>query len=213
MDQVPTAFLKAAVTAVLLIGLGALIGLQMDDARSGYLDDQLRQTDLQAETFLATNTYLEESSRNYCTVVSGQIPELARKNAEIGRDLQSFSSQSISESRNYDFIKRTYYVNQLKFYNTLRTYRDRCNSNATLIFFFFDDSSASKRQGAVLTEYRQTVDNRTYVFSYNLATDDSQVLDMLKTDFQVEDGPTTVINGNRTYRRYVPLQELKTILQ
>lgn len=213
MDRVPSAFLKASVAALLLIGLGVLVGLQMDDRRTGYLNEQLRQTDLQAETFIVTNTYLEESSQNYCSVVSGQIPELARQNADIGRDLQSFSGQSISESRNYDFIKRKYYVNQLKLYNILKSYRERCRSNATLIFFFFDGSADSKRQGSVLTQYRKTVDNRTYVFSYNLETDDSQVLDILKTDFNVDEGPMIVINGNRTYRRYVPLNELKNILQ
>ncbi len=212
MELVRSSLLKGTVAAALLIVLGVLVGLQMDDSRTGFLEDQLRQTNLQTETFLVSNTYLQESSQNYCSVVETQIPSLARQNAQIGRDLQSFSSKSISHRSDYDFIKQNYYVNQLKLYNMLRSYRERCSSNATLIFFFFDDSAASQRQGSVLTEYRNKVNNRTYVFSYNLEADDSQVLQMLETDYNVTDGPTTVINGNRTYRRYVSLKELKTVL-
>ncbi|MFB6294394.1 MAG: hypothetical protein ABEI97_01410 [Candidatus Nanohaloarchaea archaeon] len=212
MDLVHSALLRAAVAAVFLISLGALIGLQMDDSRTNYLQNQLRQTDLQSEMFVVTNNYLEESSQNYCRVVKDQIPVLARQNAEIGNNLQAFSSQSISEQQNYRYIQREYYVSQLKLYNMLKSYNDRCNANATLIFFFFDDSANSRRQGAVLTEYRETVDNQTYVFSYNLEANNSQVLQLLRTDYQITDGPSIVINGNRTYRRYVPLKELQQIL-
>ncbi|MDY6769594.1 MAG: hypothetical protein SVU88_01340 [Candidatus Nanohaloarchaea archaeon] len=212
MDVVPRAFLKAAAAAALFILIGALVGLQMDDTRTSYLDEQLQEANLQTELFLVTDNYLEESSQNYCTVVRDQIPVIARENAEIGQDLQSFSSKSISEQQDYRYIQRRYYVSQLKLYNMLRTYRQRCSSNVTLVFFFFDDSADSRRQGAALTEYRRTVDNRTYVFSYNLEADNSQVLDILTTDFGITDGPAIVVNGNRTYRRYVPFKELKTVL-
>ncbi|MDY6769153.1 MAG: hypothetical protein SVW02_03550, partial [Candidatus Nanohaloarchaea archaeon] len=167
----------------------------------------------QSEMFVVTNNYLEESSQNYCRVVRDQIPVIARQNAEIGQNLQSFNSQSISEQENYRFIQREYYVSQLKLYNMLQSYNDRCSANATLIFFFFDDSAASRRQGNVLTEYRRTVDNQTYIFSYNLEASNSQVLQILRTDYSIDDGPAIVINGNRTYHRYVPLEELRQILE
>lgn len=212
MDTVHSALLRAAVVAGILIGIGVLVGLQMDDTRTSYLENQLRKTNLQSEMFVVTNNYLEESSQNYCRVVRNQIPVLARQNAEIGQNLQSFSSQSISEKQNYRFIQREYYVSQLKLYNMLQSYNDRCSANATLIFFFFDDSADSRRQGNVLTEYREEVDNQTYVFSYNLEATNSQVLQILRTDYQIEEGPAIVINGNRTYRGYVPLQQLEQIL-
>ncbi|MDY6774165.1 MAG: hypothetical protein SVS85_03095, partial [Candidatus Nanohaloarchaea archaeon] len=135
MDIVRSSILRGAAVAALLIAIGILVGLQMDDAREGYLNEQLKEANLQTEIFLVTNNYLEESSQNYCNVLRKQIPVIARRNAEIGQNLESFSSQSISEQRDYRYIQRKYYVSQLKLYNMLRNYKQQCRSDITLIFF------------------------------------------------------------------------------
>lgn len=213
MDLVKDSLLKALVLTLLILGIGLLVGLQMDDSRTGYLQDQLQESNLRAETFLVTQNYLEDSSVNYCEVVQDQIPQLAAKNAEIGNDLQSFAGKSLSNGDSYDTLKRRYYVNQLKLYNMLDSYKKNCGKqDLGLIFYFFDSSIESQRQGSVLTEYRRNVDNSTYIFSYNLETDESEVLEILKSDYNVTDGPTIVVNGNRTFRRYVPLKELQDVL-
>lgn len=213
MDIVKDSLLKASLLTAVVLGIGLLVGLQMDDSRTGYLQDQLRESNLRAETFLVTQNYLEDSSVNYCEVAQDQIPQLAEKNAEIGNDLQSFAGKSLSNGESYDNLKKRYYVNQLKLYNMLDSYKKKCGKEELgLIFYFFDSSIESQRQGSVLTEYRTNVDNSTYIFSYNLETDDSEVLDILRADYNVTDGPTIVLNGNRTFQRYVSLEELKDVL-
>lgn len=213
MDLVKESILKAAAATTLLLLIGILIGLQVDDARTGFLEEQIRESNLRGETFVVTQDYLEDSSNNYCKLASSQIPQLSKRNAQIGRDLESFSSKSVSNSYSYEYMKKKYYLNQLKLYNTLEKYKERCHTNTTLIFFFFDDSIESQRQGSVLTRYRKEVDNSTYVFSYNLGTDKSTVLEMLKSDYNVSEGPVVVINGNKTFRRYVPLKELEQVIE
>ncbi len=212
MDLVKDSLIKAAAVATVIILLGVLVGLQMDDARTSYLEEQLKESNLRSDTFLVTQQYLEDSSQNYCTIVKNQVPDIAQQNAQIGRDLQSFSGSSLGSQKDFDHLKKRYYVNQLRLYNMLQNYRSYCGGNVSLIFFFFDNSIESRRQGAVLTEYRDKVDNRTYVFSYNLNTEGSSVLEMLQTDYNVTGGPTIVVNGNKTYRRYVPLAELRQII-
>jgi len=211
MGLVKESILKASVVTIFLLLIGLLVGLQVDDARTGFLEEQIRESNLRGETFVVTQEYMEESSKNYCKIASSQVPQLSKRNAQIGSDLESFSSKSLSNEYSYDYLKEKYYVNQLKLFNMLRGYNDKCESKATLIFFFFDDSVESQRQGSVLTEYRQEVDNSTYVFSYNLETEESNILEMLKSDYNVSEGPLIVINGNKTFRRYVSLEELKEV--
>lgn len=211
MEIVRESLLKAgAVTAMILL-IGFLAGLQADDARVNYLEDQLQESTLRSQTFIVTGDYLSDSSQNFCQVVSEQIPEVADENADIGQNLQSFSGKSVSNRKEYEFLKKRYYINQLRLYNLVSDYKDRCPSNVTTIFYFFDSSVQSQRQGAVLTQYREETSGTTYIFSYNLETDDSAVLDILRSDFNVSEGPSVVINGNKTYRRYVGLKELKQI--
>lgn len=214
MDLVKESLLKAVAITVVILGIGVLVGLQLDDTRTDFIQDQLQESNLRTETFLVTQNYLEDSSTNYCNVAESQIPQLAEKNAQIGNDLQSFSGQSLSNGNRYESLKERYYVNQLKLYNMLNSYKGKCEKEKLdLIFYFFDSSVESQRQGSVLTEYRRSVDNSTYVFSYNLETSQrSEVLEVLKADYNVSEGPSIVINGNQTFKRYVSLKELRQVL-
>lgn len=212
MDLIKESLFKAAGVTVLVLTIGLLIGLQLDDARTSYIDSQISDAQVNAETVVAVQNYLE-SSDSYCRLVSEEIPDMGRKNAEIGTTLQQFSSKGVSEEREYKTLRRKYYVSQLRLYNTMMSYQKRCDTDIDIIMFFFDSDISSQRQGAVLTEYRREVDNSTNIFSYNLAVDDSQVLEVLKTDYNITDGPSIVINGNQTHRDYVPLKQLEQILQ
>lgn len=204
--------IKAAGVTGLILLVGFLAGLQADDTRVNYLEDQIQESTIRSQTFVVTGNYLSDSSQNFCSVVESQIPEVADENADIGRNLQSFSSKSVSNGKEYDFLKKRYYINQLRLYNLISDYKERCPSNVTTTFYFFDNSIQSQRQGTVLTQYREETPGTAYIFSYNVETDDSAVVEILKSDFNVTDGPSIVINGNQTYRRYVGLRELKEIM-
>jgi predicted transcriptional regulator len=212
MDLIKESLIKAAGVTLLVLLIGFLAGLQLDDVRTSYIDNQISEAEVNAQTVVAVQNYLE-SSESYCRLVEEEIPDMGRKNAEIGTTLQQFSSRGVSEAEEYKTLRRKYYVSQLRLYNTMIAYRDRCESDIDVIMFFFDSDISSERQGAVLTEYRREVDNSTNIFSYNLAVEDSQVLEVLKTDFKITDGPSIVINGNRTYKEYVPLKQLRQILE
>jgi len=208
MDLIKESLLKSAAVTALVLLVGILVGLQADDAREGYIEGQLRESNLQTQTFIVTQNYLEGSGINYCSIVEDRIPDISSENREIGQNLQSFSSKSISNEKEYTNLRREYYLSQLRLYNVISEYKNRCNQDTKLIFFFFDSSTESKRQGAALSKYYKEVDNSTYIFSYNLETKNSEILDMLKTDFEVQNGPAIVVNGNQTYRRYVPYGQL-----
>ena len=213
MDLVRSSILRASAVTFMVLATGVLLGLQVDDLRGGHIQDQLQESDLEMQNFLVTQNYLENTDNNYCGFVESRIPGLSRQNTEIGRNLQSFSSKSISNDQEYKYLVRKYYVNQLRLYNVLSDYNRRCDENTSLIFYFFDSSIQSQRQGEVLTEYYSDVDNSTYIFSFNLEKEDSSVLNLLKEGFNVSDGPAVVLNGERTYRRYVPLKEMQTLLE
>jgi hypothetical protein len=60
-----------------------------------------------------------------------------------------------------------------------------------------------------LSKYYREVDNKTHIFSYNLDTDDSEVLKLLKADYNVTEGPVTIVNGEKELRGYKTFGELK----
>lgn len=211
MELIKESLLKAAAVTAIVLAFGFLIGLQMDDARTSYIDNRISEAAVSAQTIVAVENYLD-SSDNYCMLVREEIPDMGENNAEIGTTLQQFSSKGVSRGEEYKSLRREYYVSQLRLYNTVISYRERCETDMNAIMFFFDGDLDSERQGSVLTEYREEVDNSTSIFSYNLEVKKSKVMDVLKTDFNITDGPSIVINGNQTYRDYVPLKQLKQVM-
>lgn len=211
MDLIQKSILRAATVTVTILLIGFLVGMQLDDMRTSYVEDRISEASVNTQTIMAVQNYLQ-SSENYCQLVREEIPDLGRNNAEIGTSLQQFSSKGVSNQERYKVLRRKYYVSQLRLYNMINSYRDQCDNDMDSILFFFDGDISSQRQGAVLTEYRQDVDNSTNIFSFNLEVEKSKVLDVLKSDYNVTDGPTIVINGNQTNRGYVPLKELKQLM-
>ncbi|AOV94669.1 hypothetical protein AQV86_01965 [Nanohaloarchaea archaeon SG9] len=211
MELIKESLLKATAVTAVVLAFGFLIGLQMDDARTSYIDNRISDAAVSAQTIVAVENYLD-SSENYCRLVREEIPELGQNNAEIGTTLQQFSSRGVSREGEYKSLRREYYVSQLRLYNMMMSYKDRCETDMNAIMFFFSSNLDSERQGSVLTEYREEVDNSTSIFAYNLEVDKSKVLDVLKTDYNITEGPSIVINGNQTYREYVPLKQLRQVM-
>lgn len=212
MDIIQKSMLRAATVTVVVLLIGFLVGIQLDDMRTSYVEDRISEASVNTQTVMAVQNYLE-SSENYCQLVREEIPDMGENNAEIGTSLQQFSSKGVSNEGRYKVLRRKYYVSQLRLYNMINSYRDKCDNDMNSVLFFFDGDISSQRQGAVLTEYRQDVDNSTNIFSFNLEVEESQVLDVLKSDYNVTDGPTIVVNGNQTHRGYVPLKQLKQIMR
>jgi hypothetical protein len=114
MDLVKFSILEASTPTIVVLLIGLLLGLQVDDMRGNYIQDQLKESDLEMQNFLVTQNYLDDSTNNYCGFVETRTPELPRQNTEIGSNLQSFSGKSLSNSQEFKFLAHKYYVNQLR---------------------------------------------------------------------------------------------------
>lgn len=213
MDIVKESLFKAAGFTALMLMLGVLVGLQMDDFRQDHLSEELRQSNLETETFVALQDYIDDSD-NYCSLMKVRVPEISQRNAEFGSQLTQLEGQSLGDKSEYEYIRNRYYNNQLQLYSTLNDYKSSCNVNETTVLFFFGDSVDSQRQGEVLNEIAQERQD-IHVFSFNSELNedpnvaDSPVVEVLKADHNITDSPTMIINGERKIEGYTSTGELE----
>lgn len=213
MDIVKESLFKAAGFTALMLMLGVLVGLQMDDFRQDHLSEELRQSNLETETFVALQDYIDDSD-NYCSLMKVRVPEISQRNAEFGSQLTQLEGQSLGDKSEYEYIRNRYYNNQLQLYSTLNNYKSSCNVNETTVLFFFGDSVDSQRQGEVLNEIAQERQD-IHVFSFNSELNedpnvaDSPVVEVLKADHNITDSPTMIINGERKIEGYTSTGELE----
>ena len=204
---------KAAVFIALLLVLGVLVGLQMYDFRQDPLSEELRQSNLVTETFVALLDSIEASD-NYCDLMEVRVPKISQRNSEFGSELTRLEGQSLGDKSEYEYIRNRYYNNQLQLYSNLNNYKSSCNVNQTTVLFFFDDSVDSQRQGEVLNEIVQKRED-IHVFSLNSELNDdpdvadSPVVEVLKADYNITESPTMIINGEQKVEGYTSTGELE----
>ncbi|MBY6294447.1 hypothetical protein GLU60_03600 [Nanohaloarchaea archaeon H01] len=213
MDIVKESLFKAAGFTALMLVLGVLVGLQMDDFRQDHLSEELRQSNLETETFVALQDYIEDSD-NYCDLMEVRVPKISQRNSEFGSELTRLEGQSLGDKSEYEYIRNRYYNNQLQLYSNLNNYKSSCNVNQTTVLFFFDDSVDSQRQGEVLNEIVQKRED-IHVFSLNSELNDdpnvadSPVVEVLKADYNITESPTMIINGEQKVEGYTSTGELE----
>ena len=207
MDVVQDSLLKAAAFTVMVVLLGILIGLQMDDLRQDYLTEELDQSNLEVETFSILDTYIAGSEGDHCQLMEVQIPNIGERNTQLGSELERFESQNLGSDQEYRYIRDRYYNNQLRLYMAINNYRDRCgNTNQTTILYFFDDSSESSRMGSVLDEVVEQTN--TQVFSFNTEVD-SPIVDVLRRDHNVTRQPTIIVDDHQKIEGFISVGELR----
>ena len=207
MDVVQDSLLKASAFTVLVVLLGVLVGLQMDDMRQDRLSSELEKSNLETETFSVLDTYVSRSDGDYCELMEVQIPDIGERNAQLGSELERFEAQNIGSDQEYEYIRDRYYNNQLRLYMAMNNYRDRCgDSNQTTVLYFFDDSTESIRMGSVLNEIVQQTE--TQVFSFNSEVD-SPIVNILKKDHNVTTSPTLIVNDEQKIEGFISVGELR----
>ncbi len=207
MDVVQESFLRAASFTLIILLLGVMVGLQMDDLRQSYLDDEIRQSDLDTETFNVLEQYAEDNPDVYCDLAEAQLPEISERSAQLGQRLERFDEQGRYDQDEYNYLRDRYYNNQLRLYMMLSEYRGECDADEDKALFFFDDSTDSQRQGAVLDEIVRDTD--LHVFAFNTETESSLILNTLEIDYNVTETPTTVINDDEKIEGFISEGELR----
>jgi len=207
-------FLKVLATTALVFLVGLGLGFSLDTGRINYLAEELRSTNLETESFVTSQQYLEQASGDdYCRLMEDQITRISQQTTELGTDLQDFGSAGMFRERDYEFLQRRYYVYQTRFMLMLEDYRTRCDQDFLSLLYFFGDNVDSQRQGSVLTEFRQENQGRVFVFSFTLDAEDSPIVDLVAKDYNITSTPSVVVNQNTTLRGFTSKGELEAMLR
>jgi len=207
-------FLKVLATTALVFLVGLGLGFSLDTGRINYLAEELRSTNLETESFVTSQEYLEQASGDdYCRLMEDQITRISQQTTELGTDLQDFGSAGMFRERDYEFLQRRYYVYQTRFMLMLEDYRTRCDQDFLSLLYFFGDNVDSQRQGSVLTEFRQENQGEVFVFSFTLDAEDSPIVDLVAKDYNITSTPAVVVNQNTTLRGFTSKGELEAMLR
>jgi len=191
---------------------GLALGWTMDNFKVSAITTALKQNELNSESFLLESQFMENFGGDYCDLLNIRITDLQKTIAETGEKLTTWSAGAKSKEQDFDYLKRKYFLLEIRFLFLLEDMTQTCGkTHDTILFFYTIDDSQSIRQGQVLDELRRTRDD-LIVLSFDKDYADEPLIKVLLTRYGVKDAPATVINGKDVLTGYASSKQIEELL-
>lgn len=190
-------FGRTLLLTTLIFVIGVILGLGMDSLRSNNAVVGLRNSELDAQSYLTEQEFFEAFGGYSCDVADQKLYELSKNLGEQGYYIASFEKKSLFGKNDYDYLIRKYFLMELKTYTQFNKLKTQCGLNKTLILYFFDpEDSTSERQGTLLDVFVKK-DTNIAVFSINAKYQGDAFIDTVKLYYNITTTPTLIINNEK----------------
>jgi len=193
-----------AITAVIFstaIFVSNILGQKkLEDTRA--IEDRVALDILSSETQFAL---LEETS---CSDIGPGF--LSKELGSLGKKLSYAGNQTEFNSNDLEYLKRSYFLLEIKDYLLMKRLTEKCGIKPTFILYFYSTEDACEdceRMGYVLTALRDKYpDLRVYSFDYHF---DVGAINTLVSIYKVKpDLPAMIINA-QTYYGFHSVEDLE----
>ncbi len=183
------------ITLIIFIG-GLALNYGFDFLRLNALDSLLKNQELNTEAYLAESVFFSTFNADSCGILNATIPDLQESLSEVGRDLASYSSISWFNRKDFDYLKRKYFLLEARLFLLLSRLNRECHKNYVPVLFFYEvDDLISERQGFILDELVNKLNERVVVISIDKDYVDEPIIILLKDKYNVTSAPTIIIDG------------------
>lgn len=201
-----------AITIVVFIG-GLLLGWYLDTLRSGAVFSDLRENELDAESYLLEQSFWETFGSDDCPFAEARLNAISVELAELGQDLNRYEKKQLFWEEEFSYLARRYFLLEVKGYLLYQDLKQRCAVTNTVILFYYSlDDQQSEIQGYVLDKVVARSNGTVDVFSFNVDFEGDTMIDTLERYYNVTTAPTIIINGEIKKEGYVSFEELKELL-
>jgi hypothetical protein len=203
--------IMSAILSTVIFITGLFIGYTLDSVRENVIVDNIKRNELDTESFILEQQFLEELGGDKCNILSNRAIELQPALTTIGRQLGRWHDSDFKQ-QDFDYLKRKYFITEIRVLMLLETLQESCNSDYnTILFFYKIDDDASIRQGYVLDDL---VDEQQNIVVLSIDKDyasEEPLVDLLISKYNIERAPSLVINGKQL-SGFITKENLNVIL-
>ncbi len=177
----------------------------IDSQKLGYLGYEYKYEILDINAYDLYSDYMnlwkDGNSSAECKYKNEILKDFDSQLKEISSKLSLYApSSSMFKEMYYDYLKRKYYLIQLKEYYFLLKFREECKNVNVIIYFFNRENTDSQIMGKVLSEAAKQLNN-TYVVAFDIQYKDISILNLIKERYNIteNEAPVFVINDKYKY--------------
>ncbi|MBI4016713.1 MAG: hypothetical protein HY363_03395 [Candidatus Aenigmarchaeota archaeon] len=180
---------------VLIFITGMLLNYYFDFFRIGQIEDVLVHHEIDTAAYRIEQDFVEETGGSYCIAMDRRIDDLKKEIRRVGSDLASYSSFSWFKKKDYDYLKRKYFLLQIKFYAVLKELSSKCDTPYVPILFFYKiDDVVSERQGFVLEDLSKEY-SQVAVLALDKDYEDEPLVKLLVMKYNITTAPSIIIDA------------------
>lgn len=183
------------VLTVVIFVFGILLNYGLDFVRLASISGVMSEHELNTDAYLAEALFSDVFDSSKCSVMNSRINDLKAEIRKVGIDLSSYSRFSFFNRKDFDYIKRKYFLLELRFLSLITQINQECNHPYVPVLFFYEiDDDASERQGFILEEVSREFEEGIVVLSIDKEYEDEPLVQMLVQEYDVKSAPTIIID-------------------
>ncbi|MBN1644725.1 hypothetical protein JW851_01625 [Candidatus Woesearchaeota archaeon] len=187
--------ITSLVLTIVIFILGILLNYGLDFIRLGSIMEVINEHELSTDAYLAEALFSDVFDSNKCTVMNARINSLKMEIQRVGVELGSYSCFSFFNRKDFDYLKRKYFLLELQFLSLITKVNNECNNPYVPILFFYEiDDDLSERQGFILQEISREFEDNIVVLSIDKDYEDEPLVKMLLQKYEITKAPTTIID-------------------
>jgi len=208
-----TIFLTSLILTVLVFSVGVILSYTLDFFRIDEVMGVMESNELDTEAYVLEQDLVDIFGGDKCSIMHQRIVELKKELTKAGVDLTNYGKLSFFRQKEFDYIKRRYYLIELNFYALVRELNEKCGRRFIPILFFYEtDNTKSERQGFILDELSDFYKREVVVLSFDKDYDKEPLVQLLVDRFNVSTSPTMIIDDSMKIERLAYLGELNATI-
>jgi len=198
MDYRVKVIWKSLLITLLIFGFAVLLNHFMDFLRIDVISEVMVEHELDRDAYLTQQSFVEVFSDYGCKALKVRFDVLKQEIKTVGADLGTYSRFSVFKKRDFDYLKRKYFLLEFEFLNLVNKLNDMCGRPyLPVIFFYSIDDEMSERQGFILEDVSKGFDERVVVLSIDKDYADEPIVKSLISVFNVSKAPTMIVGGKK----------------
>jgi len=205
-------FLTSLILTILIFAAGIMLNYGLDFIRLNVVSDVMLTHELNTDAYLAEQEFTDFFGGAHCDVMNKRIASLKEEIHKVGTDLSSYSRFSFFNKKDFDYLKRKYFLLQLRLWSHIEKLNKECGQSIVPVLFFYEiDQDASERQGFILQEVSKNFEDSVFVVTLDKDYEDEPLVELLALRFNVTRAPTIIV-GKMKKEGLVYEKELSDII-
>lgn len=182
-------FITLIVIIIISFIAGVLVGFNMQGKEETGIQRIIKQAELNTESYLIEQEMIEVSGKEQCSLTSQRISGLNEEIASIGIRLNEEGAEKSLGSENFNFLKRKYYIMQIKNYLFYKKLLESCEVDTNILLYYYSPSEEFDI-GPLLAELASKRDIRIFPIEFGF----SEEIEFIEVYYDIKETPVVIIN-------------------